>query len=83
MPDVTVPVEDLLRWADDIDDEIGLDQVAAELRIHASCPTGDLDDIVRRVRAAGVASGCGCQGRFRCSYHEGWQDALDALEDEL
>ena len=80
---VAVPVEQLLAWASCIRDEVGLDRIEEQMRALAACPTGDLDDIVHRVRAAGVASGCGCQGRFHCSYHEGWQDALDQLEDEL
>lgn len=80
---VSVLVSDLLLWARLIDDEIDLDGVSAALRAAAACPTGDLDDVVGRVRAAGVATGCGCHGRFRCSYHEGWGDALDRIEEEL
>lgn len=38
---------------------------------------------LERIRAEGVGSVCGCQGRFRCSYHEGWHDALDRIEEEL
>lgn len=25
---------------------------------------------------------CGNRGRYRCSYHEGWEDAIDALITE-
>ena len=80
---VPVPVADLLRWANEIDGESGLsDVVATALRAHASCPTGDLTDAVERVRAMGSGAGC-CTSRHRCPYHEGWSDAVDALEDEL
>lgn len=45
-------------------------------------PDGDLTDAVRRVRLQ--SQGCPhCTGRHRCPYHEGWDDALDALEDAL
>ncbi len=80
---VPVPVADLLRWADQIDGESGSsDAVAAALRAHASCPTGDLTDAVERVRAMGSGGGC-CTARHRCAYHEGWNDALDRFEYEL
>ena len=83
MPDVPVPVEDLLRWADCIRDEVGLDRIEEQMRALAACPTGDLTVTVDRVRSVGVGVGCGCQGRFLCSYHEGWTDALGQLEAEL
>lgn len=51
-----VPVPDLLRWARLIDDEEGLDEASAELRALAACPTGDIADIVARVRAEGCRS---------------------------
>lgn len=32
-----------------------------------------------------MGDGCttGCRGRHRCSYHEGFSDSLDLLEDEI
>ncbi len=43
--------------------------------------TDALNAALRRTRAAG--EGCSnCVGRHLCSYHEGWHDALDRLEDE-
>jgi hypothetical protein len=78
----TVPVADLLRWAAQIDDEIGLDDVAGSLRAAANDPDADLLEALRHVRGAG--EGCThCHNRHKCTYHEGWHDALDLLEDEL
>ena len=80
---VPVPVAQLLAWASCVRDEVGLDRIEEQMRAIAGCPTGDLTDIVERVRAEGVGKVCGCKGRFHCSYHEGWSDALDRLKDEL
>ena len=80
---VAVPVAQLLAWASCVRDEVGLDRIEEQMRALAACPTGDLTVTVDRVRSVGVGIGCGCAGRFRCSYHEGWTDALDQLEDEL
>ena len=75
-----VAVPDLIRWAAQIDDEIGLDDVAATLRAAAGDPAADVVAIVHRVRG-GAAACDGCVGRRRCSYHEGWNDVLDLLEE--
>jgi hypothetical protein len=75
-----VPVPDLLRWASQVHDEVGLDDVADGLRAAAEDPDLDVFETLHRVRAAGSAH---CGPRNRCSYHEGWHDALDLLEDEL
>lgn len=75
-----VAVPDLIRWAAQIDDEIGLDEVAAMLRAVGSDPDSDVAEITHRVRDSAVACD-GCVGRRRCSYHEGWNDALDLIEE--
>ena len=79
---VAVPVALLCSWAFCVHENIGLDDVEEQMRALAACPTGDLADIVARIRNAGVGAGC-CEGRHLCSYHEGWHDALNALADEL
>jgi hypothetical protein len=75
-----VPVADLISWACKIDDEIDLDGVSAALRGAANDPDADLVAAVQRARAEGACT----TGRppLRCSYHEGWHDALDFVEDE-
>jgi hypothetical protein len=75
-----VAVPDLIRWAAQIDDEIGLDEVAAMLRAAGSDPGADVVAIIHRVRDS-AATCDGCAGRRRCSYHEGWNDVLDLLEE--
>ena len=82
---VPVPIPTLLQWGAMIEDEIDLDTVAAEIRHLAWNTTMRLDNLVTRVHNAGIASGtaCGCHFRSRCSYHEGWYDALGMIEEEL
>jgi hypothetical protein len=82
---VPVLVPTLLQWAAMIEDEIDLDTVAAEIRHLAWDTTMRLDNLVTRVRNAGIAAGtgCGCHFRSRCSYHEGWYDAVNMIEEEL
>jgi hypothetical protein len=77
-----VDAAELLVLAQRIDDELDLDGTSAALRAMARDPDGDLTDALRRVRSQ--SQGCPhCSGRYRCPYHEGWDDALDALEDAL
>ena len=78
-----VPVADLLAWARQVDDEIDLDGVSAALRALANDPDADLVAAMQRARAAGATGEPGCSPRHRCSYHEGWDDALDCVEDEI
>lgn len=80
-----VPVADLLAWARQVDDEIGLDAVAEGLRTAANDPDANIIDALRRVRSMGLSDVCSsCRPpRHLCPYHEGWADAVDALEEEL
>ena len=82
---VPVLIPTLLQWGAMIEDEIDLDVVAAEIRALAWNTTLRLDNLVTRVHNAGIAAGtgCGCHFRSRCSYHEGWYDALGMIEEEL
>ena len=79
---VAVDAAELLRLAQCVDDEIDLDGVSAALRGMARDPDADIAEAVRRARSH--SQGCPhCSGRHHCMYHEGWHDALDAVEGEL
>jgi hypothetical protein len=80
---VPVPVVTLLKWARAIEDEVGLDGVVDAIRASAKAPDGDLSLIVDRVRRRMYDPTCSCRLGHLCPHHEGWSDALDALEDEL
>ncbi len=85
---VLVDAAELLRLAKCAEDEIYLDGVAADLRDMATNADADIDEALERTRQVGLGHVIGgggncCQGRHLCAYHEGWSDALDALEDEL
>lgn len=82
---------ELLRLAQCVDDEADLAGVAAALREMARSiemfpmdrsHVDALNAALRHTRQAGEGEPC-CHGRHLCSYHEGWLDALDRLEDQL
>ncbi|MGC8489833.1 MAG: hypothetical protein ACP5QO_16650 [Clostridia bacterium] len=77
-----VPVADLLQWATDIEDEVGLDDIVVGLRAVAQCPDADIIEAIKRVRDTVLACSY-CHGASLCSYHEGWVDGLDLLADQL